>query len=462
MTFIRKIKKKSGVYLAEVETYREDGKVKQRVIKYIGKEEHYDMQGNLKAKQGINIRSVRKHGDYKVLHQICEKLGIMDFFKSEGLKPILVLIYTQMLDRQALYKVSKQIELTTMGELLELDSISTTKLNEAIDSLEKIDFQKIEDTIVSKYKTLFPKIEFNKGLVLDVTDTYFKGKNATWKKRRGKDGKIEKLVQIALAVSQEGGFPMRHKAYEGNISNVKIFEDLIFELKAMECETVILDRGMNSTHTLNRMKSISQQLITGLKKTKTLEKYLDKVNKEDIFQPKNMVKLGKVSVFFQAFDYKEGKLLVIYNPEKETTMKLKAMQDVEAYDEQTVKYVGFSILYHTTEIESQTVIKTYFNKDVVEKAFRNIKSFLDLNPLRKHKIDRVNAHIKICYMAYAIFTYMEQKLKVLEISAVEALDTLQSLFLVELHDQNTNTSWSDTVTLKNKQIQILKALECSV
>ena len=38
MAFIRKIKTKSGTYLAEVEGYRKDGKVKQRVIKYLGKE----------------------------------------------------------------------------------------------------------------------------------------------------------------------------------------------------------------------------------------------------------------------------------------------------------------------------------------------------------------------------------------------------------------------------------------
>ncbi len=38
MSFIRKIKKKSGIYLAEVESYRKDGKVKQRLIRYLGKE----------------------------------------------------------------------------------------------------------------------------------------------------------------------------------------------------------------------------------------------------------------------------------------------------------------------------------------------------------------------------------------------------------------------------------------
>ena len=38
MAFIRKIRKKSGTYLALVEIYRKNGKVKQRVKKYIGKE----------------------------------------------------------------------------------------------------------------------------------------------------------------------------------------------------------------------------------------------------------------------------------------------------------------------------------------------------------------------------------------------------------------------------------------
>jgi hypothetical protein len=40
MSFVRKIKKGKSTYLAKVENYRKDGKVKQRVIEYIGKEEN--------------------------------------------------------------------------------------------------------------------------------------------------------------------------------------------------------------------------------------------------------------------------------------------------------------------------------------------------------------------------------------------------------------------------------------
>lgn len=40
MAFIRRIKKGEAIYLAKVESYREDGKVKQRVLEYVGKEEN--------------------------------------------------------------------------------------------------------------------------------------------------------------------------------------------------------------------------------------------------------------------------------------------------------------------------------------------------------------------------------------------------------------------------------------
>ncbi len=39
MAFIRKIKKGDSIYLANVESSREYGKVKQRMIEYIGKHE---------------------------------------------------------------------------------------------------------------------------------------------------------------------------------------------------------------------------------------------------------------------------------------------------------------------------------------------------------------------------------------------------------------------------------------
>jgi len=94
-------------------------------------------------------------------------------------------------------------------------------------------------------------------------------------------------------------------------------------------------------------------------------------------------------------------------------------------------------------------IKKYYGKDVVEKVFRELKSSINLNPIRKYRLERVRAHIKICYLAYAILSYIESKVRVKGISAVDAIGKLQSAYKVELVDKDFR--WSKIVTLKNEQ-----------
>ena len=63
MSFIRRIKKKDAVYLAEVQSIREDGKVKQKVIRYVGKE--VDGAPVKRIVSGnIEVSAVKKYLDY--------------------------------------------------------------------------------------------------------------------------------------------------------------------------------------------------------------------------------------------------------------------------------------------------------------------------------------------------------------------------------------------------------------
>lgn len=72
----------------------------------------------------------------------------------------------------------------------------------------------------------------------------------------------------------------------------------------------------------------------------------------------------------------------------------------------------------------------YFERDIVEKTYKHLKSSINLHPVRKYRIDHVRAHVKIRYMAYAILTYMQHRLKPARISANAALDLLQSVYKV--------------------------------
>ena len=57
------------------------------------------------------------------------------------------------------------------------------------------------------------------------------------------------------------------------------------------------------------------------------------------------------------------------------------------------------------------VVKKYFDKDMVERAFKHIKGILNLNPIRLWLENHVEGHIKICYLAYAILSLINFKLK---------------------------------------------------
>lgn len=457
MSFIRKIKKKSGVYLAEVESYREGGKVRQRVIKYIGKEVDSKAPA-APAPDGIEILGVKRYLDYKILHDVASRLGLPVLLGQDAGR-ILLLVYTQLIARKALYKLPEYVEHTALDEILNLGKLVDKQLYQALDELNDLDFQFIEESVL---EALLGGKNGRKAMVIDVTDTYFNGSRADWKRRKGKDGKFEKLIQVALAVTQDEGFPILHKTYEGNIGNVKIFEDMLAESRLKHFEIVVVDRGMCSQETLDELIALGQKVVAGLKLNETIKReHLAGIDREAIFQPEHRVKLKETEVYAMEFDYHGGKLVAVYNPALEAEKRRHAMEKKD-YKPQNARYMGYSAIYHSTGLGAKEVVKTYFERDVVEKAYRHLKTSINLQPVRKYRLDRVGAHVKICYMAYAILTYIQSKVKPARMSATTAIELLQSAYKVEIRHQEQNLQWQKVVTLKNDQKKILKLLGCSV
>src|SRR3989344_1242991 len=77
MAFIRKKKVGNNIYLEKVESYRKDGKIKQRVLEYLGKE--IDGQPVKKVfTNKIQVQSVKQSLDILAIDKIAEDLGIKD------------------------------------------------------------------------------------------------------------------------------------------------------------------------------------------------------------------------------------------------------------------------------------------------------------------------------------------------------------------------------------------------
>src|SRR5690606_41665689 len=109
---------------------------------------------------------------------------------------------------------------------------------------------------------------------------------------KGKDGKVSKLIQIGLGVSFENGFPIFHKSYTGNISNIKILEDLMRTMAQRGINTIVMDRGFYSESNVEDLHKLGMTMIVGLRQSIGIKKnILGKVNRDKLYTAKNQIPL---------------------------------------------------------------------------------------------------------------------------------------------------------------------------
>jgi len=457
MSFIRKINKGDSTYLAKVESYREDGKVRQRHLEYIGKEENGKPVVKVDINK-VNVSSVKRYMDIEILHRLSLELGLPKLLGNYH-KPLLAMIYAHLLQKNSIRQLPEWIEHTTICDSLQCETISTKDLYESLTNLENIEFETIEKSLISFWRKLEPGD--SNTVVLDVTDTYFSGSTTECKPRRGKDGNISKLLQIGLVVSFKNGFPLLHRTYDGNVNNVKIFEDLLKEISDNGLRGIILDRGFFSKINIKDLKQLGMQVIVGVKQTVALQKqFLNTIDRSEIYVKKHQVVLKETIVYTKSFRYLGGKLIAIYNPALEVLKRDKILSGDEKG--KNIRYVGYSLVYHNTEYTEAEVIKKYFEKDVVERAFKKMKGPLSLRPIRVWLRRHVVAHVKVCYLSMTILSLLEYKSSKIKISGIDALKKMQYIYKVKLRHSDTKKEWDKVVTMGKTQEDLLKILKCSV
>ena len=130
------------------------------------------------------------------------------------------------------------------------------------------------------------------------------------------------------------------------------------------------------------------------------------------------------------------------------------------------KYDGISVIFSTKKLTKKEVVKIYFEKDLIERAFKTLKSITQIRPVRHWLEERVKTHIFICYLSYLLLSLLQLKLKETEYNAIKALEELDTMYKVHIKDPKTKNTFTKTVALTKKQENILKAvnkelLKCS-
>ncbi len=495
MSFIRQYKKGDKTYLAEVESVRVGNKVKQKFIRYIGKET--DGKTILSCSMSESrIDSVKLSGPLMVLHSIATKIGLPKILGQYS-DEILAMVYAHCLDYKSLNKMEKWFKRTDLSLILKLNELTQKKLVNALDSIESFDLVNVQQKIFNNINHTLDLT--SSGVVYDVTNTYFHGKKCKIAKF-GHDKEKRKgfpLVQIGLAVTQKHGIPIFHKTFPGNIHDARTFLDVSNDLMKFGITKgiAVIDRGISSVDNTLFLKGEKWKVLCGLKNNDTIKKLLrGDGDLQNIDRMKNRVRLNKTIFYCKEKVFKHGniagKLIICYNKRKAQEKKESRFDEIEAAKKRiengaTIKpelqkffgkdgrilisklnksgeFDGVSFIFTTTKLSLKSIIKAYFDKDVVEKAFQALKGVIRLRPIRHWLYNRVEAHIFICYLACLLLSILKNRVNDLDMSFQKALDELDGLYRVYLKDPKTGYKLGRLVALTKKQEHILRAVDKSL
>ena len=492
MAFIRKVKVGKQVYLQEVESIWENGKSKHRYIRTIGKEVDNKkiLTGAIESSQ---VSRVAIYGPLLVLNEIAKQIKLHEILGKYS-SEILSMVYSHCVDPKSLNKMQDWFGKTELNHLLNLNELTERRL---VDSLDYVESDERSEILQNKiFNEVNAKYQLAKdSFFYDVTNIYFFGSNCNLAKRsKSKEGGYRRLVQIGLAVTDEG-IPVFHKVFSGNVFDARTLFDVMKNLSyaGIKFPFLIWDRGVSSGVNISDAKKLGFQVICGLANKGNLPEEVDAILKNSkIMSSKNRVQLKESSFYVFVKSYKcenvGGYLYVCLNPKQQVEQREKRLKEIfeakislqknKLIDEslkkyfsengnvldskitEEAKYDGISILFSTKKMESSELVKKYFDKDTVEKAFACLKGVVKIRPVRNWISERVKAHIFICYLSYLLLSILDYKLKKknVRVSSVEALNQLETMYKIYLKDSRNGNEFIKTVMLTKPQEQILKSV----
>lgn len=492
MSYIRKHRVGDKIYLAEVESKRVNGKVVQRHIRYVGKEA--DGKTILSTSMSdVQVDQVKLYGPLLVLNHLAQEIGLLDHLGQSG-PEILSMVYAHCLDYESINQMPAWFERTDLNLLLNLEGVTEERLLNALDILQQQDPEALQHSIYDSVREKY-KIK-DTGIIYDVTNTYLYGKKCTLgKEGHDKEGvRGRPLIQIGLAVTKEAGIPVFHKTFDGNIHDSKTFHDVITSFGRYRLKPgglIIYDRGITSGRNLLDVKALQWNTLCGFSSNPKLEKLWRPIlSGGNLVEFDNRVRLNE-TIFYVAtkayeLDGVKGEVALCFNEQKKRRIKESRYDEIDAAREllkqkQAIKaglekffdprgqilkdkltaaeeFDGCSYIFSTGRLSKEEMVRLYFDKDIVEKAFHGIKGITHLQPVRHWLADRVKAHVFICYLAYLLLSLLKYRLKKIKMSPMAALRELQAMHKVYLRDSKGIFKISRVVTLTKKQEVILRTI----
>lgn len=324
----------------------------------------------------------------------------------------------------------------------------------------------IERELYSRSVSLF---DLRVDLVLwDTTTTYFEGRQANGLAEFGfsKDKRPDRVQIMVGVLMSRDGFPIAHEVFPGDTAELETFREALRMVKErFNIGRVILvaDRGMVSEDLLGEIERAGLEYIVGVKmrKLKAAREVLARAGRyhvvSDSLQVKEVTVEGVryvvcLNPMERGRDGKVREEAVASLREKLAKGQTKQLIGNSAYrrylrvsgssvtiDERALKederYDGKYVLRTNTRLDPEEVASSYKSLWQVERAFRELKSGLDLRPVYHWTETRIRGHVMVCFLALVLEMALRRKLAAVsdgEVKYDRVLGDLGQLSAVEV------------------------------
>jgi transposase len=347
--------------------------------------------------------------------------------------------------------VSKRANFFNQEEYLGIKNIPLHHLYRSLDYLAD-NHQAIQNHIYQPSVNLFDQqldVVF-----YDVTTFYFESdverEDALPQKGFGKDGKIGNTQILFGLLIDKHKQPIGYRIYKGDMFEGHTFEQALLQLKHQyQIKNIVLvaDRGMLSRKNIQLTHDHQYEFILG-ERLKSLPVPV----KNYLLDLKNYSRTWvydhhgeQIIIRYCTYEH-EGRTIICTYSEKRAAkdqkdreeklekaallikhpslLKKKAHHYFLATNDQTnyhlneekvkqnQRYDGFlAISTNTKNISVEQVLDNYRHLYQIEHSFRTFKTHLETRPMFHWTDKRIEGHICICYIAYAMLTHLQNKLK---------------------------------------------------
>jgi transposase len=452
-----------------------------------------------------NVIEHKQVGATYLLEQISYKIGIYDdlkeIFPTSYLQILSLAFYSILESNSGFYRFNNWAKLYYHPTKQNIDSQRISELVSNISENQKLSYFKnqIKRRLEDEY------------LAYDTTSisSYSKQIKQT---KFGHNKECKKLPQInlALIIGEKTSIPVYYRILPGNITDVSTINKLINDIKYLNIDNVILvmDRGFFSKQNIIDLNDNGYKFVIGAIKhhkfvSNSIQSVSDIICHTNNFCPgwdlylctKNtFITLDKKINNFNISNNKRIRLFmhIFYDPtramnEKKdfdndlkiaiSNLSQKSCNDYENnlinkfcfYD--TVKDNIYELKYNDNAIREYIskfgyfvlssnyvnngieALSIYRNKDIVEKAFHNLKDRLNLRTTGVHSDLNLSGTIFIQFIGLALLFYIHNKMKINNMYKNMTLDKLlDELRIITRYDYNDNQFHYSEITQKQKDI----------